>query len=142
MPDHPRACVLGTDWVAAQPPTRDRGSRARGAELPKRPPDPERSSVGPRRGHQSLHLAMGGQTSPLAFRLAPIAPTAADDYDEQAKRQVDSDDLANAVEGGAGARPILDIDCAFERQPCSPYGMGCTECNDLLVAPKWSAFVS
>ena len=25
---------------------------------------------------------------------------------------------------------------------CSPYGMGCTECNDLLVAPKWSAFVS
>jgi transcription elongation factor Elf1 len=25
---------------------------------------------------------------------------------------------------------------------CSPYGMTCTECNDLLVAPKWSAHVS
>src|SRR5438128_4653612 len=51
--------------------------------------------------------------------LAPIAPTAADDDDEQAERQVDSDDLADAVEGGAGARPVLDIDCAFERQPWS-----------------------
>ena len=25
---------------------------------------------------------------------------------------------------------------------CSPYGMACTECHDLLVAPKWSAYVS
>jgi len=25
---------------------------------------------------------------------------------------------------------------------CSPYGMACTECNDLLVAPKWSVYVS
>jgi hypothetical protein len=25
---------------------------------------------------------------------------------------------------------------------CLPYGMACTECNDLLVAPKWSAYVS
>jgi hypothetical protein len=25
---------------------------------------------------------------------------------------------------------------------CSPYGMACIECNDLLVAPKWSAYVS
>jgi transcription elongation factor Elf1 len=25
---------------------------------------------------------------------------------------------------------------------CSPYGMACTECNDLLVAPKCSAYVS
>ena len=25
---------------------------------------------------------------------------------------------------------------------CSPYGMACTECNDLLVAPRWSAYVS
>jgi uncharacterized protein with PIN domain len=24
----------------------------------------------------------------------------------------------------------------------SPYGMACIECNDLLVAPKWSAYVS
>ena len=24
----------------------------------------------------------------------------------------------------------------------SPYGMACTECNDLLVAPRWSAYVS
>ena len=25
---------------------------------------------------------------------------------------------------------------------CSPYGMACTECSDLLVAPRWSAYVS
>jgi len=25
---------------------------------------------------------------------------------------------------------------------CSPYGMACTECDDLLVAPRWSAYVS
>src|SRR5262249_3115547 len=25
---------------------------------------------------------------------------------------------------------------------CSPYGMACTECNDLVVAPKWSAYAS
>jgi transcription elongation factor Elf1 len=25
---------------------------------------------------------------------------------------------------------------------CSPYGMACNECNELLVAPKWSAYVS
>jgi transcription elongation factor Elf1 len=25
---------------------------------------------------------------------------------------------------------------------CSPYGMACTECNDLLIAPRWSAYVS
>jgi hypothetical protein len=25
---------------------------------------------------------------------------------------------------------------------CSPYRMACTECNDLLVAPRWSAYVS
>ena len=25
---------------------------------------------------------------------------------------------------------------------CSPYGMTCTECNDLVVAPNWSAYVS
>ena len=24
----------------------------------------------------------------------------------------------------------------------SPYGMACTGCNDLLVAPRWSAYVS
>ena len=24
----------------------------------------------------------------------------------------------------------------------APYGTACTECNDLLVAPKWSAYVS
>ena len=24
----------------------------------------------------------------------------------------------------------------------SPYGMPCTECSDLLVAPRWSAYVS
>jgi uncharacterized protein with PIN domain len=25
---------------------------------------------------------------------------------------------------------------------CSRYGMACTECNDPLIAPKWSAYVS
>lgn len=25
---------------------------------------------------------------------------------------------------------------------CSPYGMACIECNELLIAPKWSAHVS
>ncbi len=25
---------------------------------------------------------------------------------------------------------------------CSPYGMACAEYNDLLVAPRWSAYVS
>jgi len=25
---------------------------------------------------------------------------------------------------------------------CPPYGMACTECNDLVVAPRWSAYVS
>jgi transcription elongation factor Elf1 len=25
---------------------------------------------------------------------------------------------------------------------CSPYGMACTECNELVIAPKWSAHVS
>jgi hypothetical protein len=24
----------------------------------------------------------------------------------------------------------------------SPYGMACTECSDLVVAPRWSAYVS
>jgi hypothetical protein len=31
---------------------------------------------------------------------------------------------------------------AAEIDNYSPYGMVCTECNDLQVAPKWSAFVS
>ena len=25
---------------------------------------------------------------------------------------------------------------------CSPYGMVCSECNDSLIAPRWSAYVS
>src|SRR5436189_5335275 len=33
-------------------------------------------------------------------RVSPVAPTAADDNDEQAERQVDGDDLADAVEIG------------------------------------------
>jgi hypothetical protein len=61
--------------------------------------DPERTSV---------------SSSPTE-ELAPVAPTGADDDDEQAERQVDSDDLADAVEAGAGARPVFDIDGAFER---------------------------
>ena len=62
--------------------------------------DPERTSV-----------------KPSDLKLAPVAPTAADADDEQAERQVDSDDLVDAVEGGAGTRPVLDIYGAFERQP-------------------------
>jgi hypothetical protein len=49
--------------------------------------------------------------------FSPVAPTAADGDDEQAEWQVDGDDLADAVEAGAGTRPVLDIDGAFERQP-------------------------
>jgi hypothetical protein len=49
--------------------------------------------------------------------LAPVAPTAADDDYDQAERQVDTNDLPDAVEAGAGARPVLDIDGAVERQP-------------------------
>jgi hypothetical protein len=33
------------------------------------------------------------------WELAPVAPTAADDDNEQAEWQVDRDDLADAVEG-------------------------------------------
>jgi hypothetical protein len=40
----------------------------------------------------------------LRTELAPVAPTAADDDDEQAERQVDGDDLTDAVEAGAGAK--------------------------------------
>jgi hypothetical protein len=28
------------------------------------------------------------------------------------------------------------------RDNCARSGMACSECNDLLVAPKWSAYVS
>jgi uncharacterized protein with PIN domain len=24
---------------------------------------------------------------------------------------------------------------------CSPYGMACTECNELVIAPEWSEYV-
>jgi transcription elongation factor Elf1 len=24
---------------------------------------------------------------------------------------------------------------------CSPYGMACTECNELVIAPEWSGYV-
>src|SRR5260370_27119325 len=49
-----------------------------------------------------------------ASTIAPVAPTGADDHDEQAERQVDSDDLADAVGAGARARPVLGVDGAFE----------------------------
>ena len=58
----------------------------------------------------------------MTEELAPVAPTAADDNDEQAERQVDGGHLADAVEAGAGARPVLDIDGAFERQPLASGG--------------------
>jgi ABC-type ATPase with predicted acetyltransferase domain len=25
---------------------------------------------------------------------------------------------------------------------CSPYGMTCTECNELVIAPRWSAYAT
>ena len=65
--------------------------------------DPERTSV---------------SSSPTE-ELAPVAPTGADDDDEQAERQVDGDDLADAVEAGAGARPVLSVDGPFEYPPRS-----------------------
>src|SRR4029077_20083060 len=52
-----------------------------------------------------------------ALQSAPVAPAGADDNDEQAERQVDSDYLADTAEVGARARPILGVDGAFERQP-------------------------
>jgi hypothetical protein len=51
--------------------------------------------------------------------LAPEAPTGADEDDDQAERQVDADDLADAVEAGAGVGPVLNVDGAFECQPWS-----------------------
>src|SRR5262249_34563721 len=51
--------------------------------------------------------------------LAPEAPTGADEDDDQAERQVDADDLADAVEANAGARPVLSINGTFECQPRS-----------------------
>src|SRR5262249_43777321 len=65
--------------------------------------DPERTSV---------------SSSPTE-ELAPVAPTGADDDDEQAERQVDGDDLADAVEAGAGVRPVLSVDGPFEYPPRS-----------------------
>jgi transcription elongation factor Elf1 len=35
-----------------------------------------------------------------------------------------------------------EVIMATEIDNYSPYGMACTECNELLVAPKWSAYVS
>ena len=65
--------------------------------------DPERTSV---------------SSSPTE-ELALVAPTGADDDDEQAEWQVDGDDLADAVEAGAGARPVLSVDGPFEYPPRS-----------------------
>jgi hypothetical protein len=42
----------------------------------------------------------------------------------QAERQVDTDDLPDAVEADVGVRPILDIDSAFERQPWPVNSLG------------------
>src|SRR6266436_157383 len=51
--------------------------------------------------------------------LAPVAPTGADDDDEQPERQIDGDDLADAVEAGASTRPVLGVNSPFEREPRS-----------------------
>src|SRR5215831_5470004 len=51
--------------------------------------------------------------------LAPEAPTGADENDDQAEGQVDADDLADAVEAGAGAWPVLSVDGPFVYQPRS-----------------------
>jgi hypothetical protein len=58
-------------------------------------------------------------SSSLTEELAPVAPTGADDDDEQAERQIDGDDLADPVEAGASARPVLGVNSPFERQPRS-----------------------
>ncbi len=60
-----------------------------------------------------------GEPRPIIPTLAPVAPTAVDDNDEHAERQVDGDDLADAVEAGAGARPVLDIDGSCTRRNAS-----------------------
>src|SRR5579859_4510225 len=49
--------------------------------------------------------------------LAPVAPAGADDDDDETKREVHGDDLADAVEVGAGGRPVLRVDGAFECEP-------------------------
>ena len=50
----------------------------------------------------------------MVVSLAPVAPTTADDDYDQAERQIDTNDLPDAVEAGASARPVLDIDGALE----------------------------
>jgi hypothetical protein len=68
---------------------------------------------GPMRSQQPSSVS----SSPT--ELAPVAPTGADDDDEQAERQVDGDDLADAVEAGAGARPVRYSPCASSFAPCA-----------------------
>src|SRR5262249_54768456 len=68
--------------------------------------------------------------------------------------QPDQDSTWRAILRTCGegcTNPLLDFTCSCQASAehfqqwidiCSPYGMACTECNDLLVAPKWSAYVS
>jgi hypothetical protein len=64
--------------------------------------------------HDGARLTRTG--TDVSKELSDPRVTAANDDDEQAERQVASDDLADAVEAGARPRPVLDIDGAFERQ--------------------------
>ncbi len=54
------------------------------------------------------------------WELSPVAPTSADDDNDQTQRQVDRDDLADRVEMGAGERPVLFINGA---PVCRPYSI-------------------
>src|SRR5258708_5310359 len=69
---------------------------------------------GPMRSQQPSSVS----SSPTE-ELAPVAPTGADDDDEQPERQADGDDLADAVEAGASTRPVLGVNSPFEREPRS-----------------------
>src|SRR5690242_2999885 len=49
--------------------------------------------------------------------LRPVRAGAADDDHDQPERQIDHDDLTDAVETGGGGRPLPRIDRALERKP-------------------------
>ena len=62
--------------------------------------------------HDARHPAQRRATG-----LTPIASAGADDRDQEAERQIDRDDLPDAVEIGACCRPVSRIDRALELEP-------------------------
>jgi transcription elongation factor Elf1 len=46
---------------------------------------------------------------------------------------------SDAIQNQKNGRVVM---ASTGNDDCSPYGMACTECSDLLVAPRWSAYVS